>query len=210
MNDTVDWEGVRNHSWMYQERTCLDRGIKGHVTPFFLLRFLSHQNKVALKLTVDDVTSCRSWDIQKTCDWISSFFCISWFGRISKLFAVLLLKDELDPQKPLKIGDPKRKVVFQPSMFRCELLVSGRVCHKAKRWFVISFRKYRIRESEARLFAFAVVTQTLVICCMQGITWLHRDYSKPLWGSLQAPTQSQPFKERGDTTVRKAVQDELK
>ena len=104
--------------------------------------------------------------------------------------AILLLKDELDPQKPLKIGDPKRKVVFQPSIFRCELLVSGRVCHKVKRWFVTW-------ESEARLFAF----QTLVICCMQGTTWLHRDYSKPLWGSLQAPTQSQPFKERGDTTA---------
>ena len=29
---------------------------------------------------------------------------------------------------PLKIGHPKRKLVFQPSIFRCELLVSGRVC----------------------------------------------------------------------------------
>ena len=28
---------------------------------------------------------------------------------------------------PLKIGLPKRKIVFQPSIFRCELLVSGRV-----------------------------------------------------------------------------------
>ena len=28
---------------------------------------------------------------------------------------------------PLKIGHPKRKLVFQPSIFRCELLVSGRV-----------------------------------------------------------------------------------
>ena len=28
---------------------------------------------------------------------------------------------------PLKIGHPKRKRVFQPSIFRCELLVSGRV-----------------------------------------------------------------------------------
>ena len=28
---------------------------------------------------------------------------------------------------PLKIGHPKRKIVFQPSIFRCELLVSGRV-----------------------------------------------------------------------------------
>ena len=28
---------------------------------------------------------------------------------------------------PLKIGHPKRKVVFQPSIFRGELLVSGRV-----------------------------------------------------------------------------------
>ena len=27
----------------------------------------------------------------------------------------------------LKIGHPKRKLVFQPSIFRCELLVSGRV-----------------------------------------------------------------------------------
>ncbi len=30
---------------------------------------------------------------------------------------------------PLKIGLPKRKVTFQPSIFRCELLVSGRVIH---------------------------------------------------------------------------------
>ena len=28
---------------------------------------------------------------------------------------------------PLKMGLPKRKVVFQPTTFRCELLVSGRV-----------------------------------------------------------------------------------
>ena len=28
---------------------------------------------------------------------------------------------------PLKIGHPKRKLVFQPSIFRCELSVSGRV-----------------------------------------------------------------------------------
>ena len=28
---------------------------------------------------------------------------------------------------PLKIGHPKRKLVFQPSIFRCELLVSGSV-----------------------------------------------------------------------------------
>ena len=27
----------------------------------------------------------------------------------------------------LKISDPKRKLVFQPCIFRCELLVSGRV-----------------------------------------------------------------------------------
>ena len=27
----------------------------------------------------------------------------------------------------LTIGHPKRKLVFQPSIFRCELLVSGRV-----------------------------------------------------------------------------------
>ena len=27
----------------------------------------------------------------------------------------------------LKLGHPKRKLVFQPSIFRCELLVSGRV-----------------------------------------------------------------------------------
>ena len=32
----------------------------------------------------------------------------------------------------LKIGHPKRKVVFQPSIFRCELLVSGRVCHHSQ------------------------------------------------------------------------------
>ena len=31
---------------------------------------------------------------------------------------------------PLKIGHPKRKLVFQPSIFRCELLVSGRVERK--------------------------------------------------------------------------------
>ena len=31
---------------------------------------------------------------------------------------------------PLKIGFPKRKVVFQPSIFRCGLLVSGRVASR--------------------------------------------------------------------------------
>ena len=29
--------------------------------------------------------------------------------------------------RPLKIGHPNKKLVFQPSVFRCELLVSGRV-----------------------------------------------------------------------------------
>ena len=32
----------------------------------------------------------------------------------------------------LKIGDPKRKLFFQPSIFRCELLVSGRVISRSQ------------------------------------------------------------------------------
>ena len=30
-------------------------------------------------------------------------------------------------RSPTKIGHPKRKIIFQPSMVRCELVVSGKV-----------------------------------------------------------------------------------
>ena len=41
---------------------------------------------------------------------------------------------------PLKIGLPNRKVVSQPSIFRCELLVSGRVGAPAGSLFAAAFR----------------------------------------------------------------------
>ena len=46
-------------------------------------------------------------------------------------FDDLLINDihslKLTASFPLKIGHPKRNLVFQSSMFRCELLLSGRV-----------------------------------------------------------------------------------
>ena len=54
-----------------------------------------------------------------------------WLNKKDKLifqpFFVMVTLPETN-SSPLKIGHPKRKVVFQSSIFRCELLVSGRVC----------------------------------------------------------------------------------
>ena len=55
---------------------------------------------------------------------------------------ILIPENLLHPLKPtyrLKIGHPKRNLLFQPSIFRCELLVSGRVKRCKKKtlagWF---------------------------------------------------------------------------
>ena len=66
---------------------------------------------------------------------------------------------------PLKIGNPKRKVVFQPSIFRGELLVSGRVLSyvfQVARFFWFQHQPLRLAPPNrilpsVRVFIFTVV-----------------------------------------------------
>ena len=54
----------------------------------------------------------------------------------SFLFKILISRVYVFPEtnsSPLKIGHPKRKLVFQPSIFRCKLLVLGRVTHSTRK-----------------------------------------------------------------------------
>ena len=47
-------------------------------------------------------------------------------SQVMKKLGVFVILPETN-SSPLKIGHPHRKIVFQPSIFRGELLVSGRV-----------------------------------------------------------------------------------
>ena len=64
-------------------------------------------------------------NIHDSCDGKSSRF-IGFLGEVSEWFHPMVTLPETNSSH-LKIGHPERKWIFQPSIFGCELLVSGRV-----------------------------------------------------------------------------------
>ena len=72
----------------------------------------------------------------------------------------------------MKIGHPKRKLVFQPSIFRCELLVSRRV---------ISFLSFHLRSHLVPPFSSAHQRSAARLRGMRSPHWVMKSYGQAQW-----------------------------
>ena len=87
-------------------------------------------------------------------------------GLVNRYLYIFILAHHplLHPRKltwNLKIGHPKRKLVLQPSIFRCELLVSGRVSADHRNCIPVVFHQDHIgiRELQALLLKLCLLAK---------------------------------------------------
>ncbi len=94
---------------------------------------------------------------------------------------------------PLKIGHPKRKLRFQPSIFRCELLVSGRVIFLREANFRLNKVENGDHLSTAPLDAFVKVQRHLLSSISCFWIWRSCGIAEPLVEQEWCCWMWQPF-----------------